>query len=191
MPRSSFDDDSLERWSRVRCLIRAVCNGCGGARKVGFGRTTMAGRYICKQCGTETYMNLFETKAVDRCVKQKTVYDLVCLECKPSQLAHLTREKYSCNLCARTLPLTAFSPVIWKGKDLKRWRCLDCQQPICQRCGGREEQAMNRPVDPTTFVCQACIYPPCAGGCGAERYRRQKYKVDVMPVWFCSKCRKP
>ncbi len=77
-------------------ILSKQCARAAGEREMPvLGRTTMAERYMCKQRGTEKDMNVFETKAVERCVKQKTVYDLVCLECKPSQL---TREKYSCNL---------------------------------------------------------------------------------------------
>ena len=87
---------------------------------------------------------------------------------------------------APTRRLLAHRPEV---QDFKQWRCIGCQRPTCQLCGVREETALNRPVDPCSYVCQKCTYPPCAGGCGALRYRREKYRAENMPTWFCVACK--
>ena len=43
------------------------------------------------------------------------------------------------------------------------------------------------------YLCEACRFPPCAGGCGTPRPvggtgNSMIYDVSAMPVWTCGAC---
>ena len=42
------------------------------------------------------------------------------------------------------------------------------------------------------YICQVCLYPPCASACGKERPTKHRgrceYNVLNMPAWYCREC---
>ena len=112
----------------------------------------------------------------------------MCLECSPSQARHLNNN--SCTCCAKLLPRNAFSDVMQKCRDYKKWKCDACLRPTCTSRGVQEPTPLNRSITTGTHICYRCAYPACANGCGTFRPDTAKrYRVDNMPRWMCADCK--
>ena len=112
------------------------------------------------------------------------------MECRPPESRHHGRERYKCNRCEKEKPRAEFSVVVQKRKEVKQWRCLECQHPTRKVCGTRTEQPINHKYDESDYFCTSRAWPLCSGGCGAIRPGRNgKYHVWRMLQWFCRLCR--
>ena len=79
-----------------------------------------------------------------------------------------------CNLCESCLTCSSFSLSRQRLRgNYKRWRCLECDFPPCQRCGEVPTQPKSAP-----YTCQACSYPPCR--CGAPRKHKNAHHVSNL-----------
>jgi hypothetical protein len=185
LPDAAFDQHKLAAWRKRRRYTDVVCSTCSSMRAGPFGRGAKVGlftrgsKFTCQQCNSEKDVCLYDTKAVIRHARLGTECDLVCLHCSPSQARHLNHNSYACTRCAKLLPRRAFSVVIQKCKDFKRWRCDACQRPTCTSCGVQEPKPLSRSITTGTHICYRCRYPPCTNGCGrsrpdtAKRYREE------------------
>jgi hypothetical protein len=167
-----------------------VCSECFSDRPAPFGRHRKKDKFTCQQCGTEKDARLYGSKDINRHAREGTECELVCLDCSTSRARHLNNNSSACTRCAKLLPRGAFSVVMQKCRDYKKWKCDACQRPTCTSCGVQEPTPLNRSITTGTHICYRCTYPPCAKGCGTFRPDTAKrYRVDNMLLWMCANCK--
>ena len=74
-----------------------------------------------------------------------------------------------------------------RARVCPNWTCNQCAANTCSQCGG----SLARTADADSW-CNNCAFPPCQGGCGRARPRRDEYRARRWPYWVCCECaRKP
>jgi hypothetical protein len=192
LPDKDFDNLRVVAWRSTHGSYRdAVCRKCFTNRPVPFERQRKQGKFTCLICDTEKDSWLFSTAEFIRHARAGTECELVCLDCLPSNSRHLQMESYVCTCCTKLLPRSAFSDVMQKCRDYKKWRCDTCQRPTCTLCSVQEPTPLNRTKTTGTHICHLCTYSPCTNGCGTLRPdTARRYRVENMLDWMCANCKR-
>ena len=77
------------------------------------------------------YIQVMMVRILEAWIEEDAFWRAECLTCAPtdpSDLPFPTRALFSCNLCKEEKPRGAFRGAKQKCKDIKSWRCKDCQQ---------------------------------------------------------------
>ena len=192
-PDTDFDKDELEQLRTSKHTTRATCQQCTmqGSRKRGKWRQfSPQDSTKCCRCQEQRLYTQYDTARLRRWLHHEDLDNAVCLFCDPTGLPTQRTSTHTCNKCRKVLSLHAFSLSTRKKKDAKRWRCEACERPTCQECGERPELPLQYPIDdPADYMCLACLYPPCAGGCGQTRERRRTHHGKTRERrWYCTEC---
>ena len=133
-----------------------------------------------------------------------------------TQLPFRTRALFPCNLCTEAKPREAFRGAQQKQKDVKKWRCKECQQPPCITCGGHPEtplpggRAPRHAAELKQYRCTTCLAAaeaapqrlsfltralfPCKL-CKERKprgaFRVAKQKCKDLTDWRCQACQQP
>ena len=177
---------------------RAVCTLCLKSPSIRVKHAMQKSRvqYSCSRCGMQRPAADFENKKFANLLASNTEYNAVCLLCDDTQLDRLTKETYKCCSCRLDLSTEHFSVARKKNHNTKALKCKLCERPPCRVCGTRPERPLTNQnevvkslADREAYRCAACKYPPCSVCRVTERPdKAQKYSVDKMPTWTCSKC---
>jgi hypothetical protein len=123
LPDAHFDEYKLKTWRTTHGSYRdSVCSECCSDRPAPFGRHRKTDKFTCQQLGTEKDARLYGSKDINRHTREGTESELVCLYCSPSRARHLNNNSYACTRCAKLLPRDAFSVVMQKCRDYKKWQ---------------------------------------------------------------------
>ena len=71
----------------------------------------------------------------------------------------------------------------YHGSVCPNWTCNQCAANTCSQCGGGLPKTAN-----ADSWCNNCAFPPCQGGCGRGRPRRNEYRARSWPSWVCREC---
>ena len=150
-------------------------------------QTWSRSEYTCSLCKLAQAPHRFDTVKLRRLENEDKLYLAECSQCNAKKAAAEnaveTEPPVKCNWCGVLKPRSAFSDVKKRYRgDYKRWRCITCYFPACERCG---EIAKDQQLMP--YICELCKFPPCQ--CGTPRPQSSKYHVSKLPEWRCPTCR--
>ena len=128
------------------------------------------GHTTCSRCTLERKLSEYDAKSLKRLLLHDELHNAVCLFCDSSSLRGQSWESHSCSKCEKNLPWSAFSIETRRSRNPRKWRCEECQRPLCTKCGQRPNKPLTYDVEDTEdFICQPCLYPPCSFGRGNIR----------------------
>ena len=128
------------------------------------------GQIVCSQCNEERQLSSYDARHLERLLQHQEIHKAVCLRCDSAALRGESSKQYKCCKCKKSLPLSAFSVETRKRHGENTWRCEACQRPTCIHCGRRPDSALTYDSGAREeYLCKACLYPPCSGGCGKPR----------------------
>ena len=169
------------------------CSGERREKTLGWKDLAQRGQTTCSRCMLERKLSAYDAKHLERLLLHNELANAVCLFCDTTALRGHGGEPHTCSKWRRSLPWGAFSVETRKKREASKWRCEECQRPRCTRCGDRPTKPLTYDAgDLSDYICQPCLYPPCAGGCGkgrpAKHRGRREYNVRNMPAWYCPEC---
>ena len=81
-------------------------------------------------------------------------------------------ELVRCMDCKQQKNVDEFAPYFtdcWK--NVQNWRCLDCQYPVCARCGTRRSETLAPTRYEEAYQCERCRQTHGCGECGKQKPR--------------------
>ena len=189
LPLNRFDPDLLKLWKKNKDMTKkARCRTCHAKLpanvKKANKRKWQRDVYECCVCKQSLPPHKFNTAELSKLEEKDTLYLATCGSCKATFEEPAPGKLVQCNDCGEKKPVDAFSPARQRlVRDYKRWRCIICDFPPCEKCGSVPKDPKKKP-----YTCNSCNYPPCR--CGAPRPQAGKYHVKVMKEeWKCHLCK--
>ena len=193
----AFDAENLATWKRSHHVSDcAICLECAPAKRTYFGGTDSQLLVLCSGCKQMLKKSDFDKAAMWPKIEAGNIAFAKCIECMAgadfrSSRPWLKKESFLCHglLCKgkSAQPISHFSRHTQMSRNLKAWKCENCQKPACKKCG-------KRPVKPLTYSwkdpyeCLECLYPPCSG-CGTRRPSKRLCADHIHKAWRCKDCR--
>ena len=156
----------------------------------------------CQNCH-ESWPSMHYREVQLQAWKEQESLTLYCARCDAENThpERINTEVRRCVQCKSSKTLRHFAPVIVKNilypsergyQEGRYYRCRMCQYPTCEglsrqrhkvsedrACQGGENTVLYYPPPANTFykgkyLCLACRFPPCSGGCGRGRPEKKR-----------------